>query len=188
MTRRTSIGWFVAFLTTALPIGAALAAPPKVGDTAKDFTLKTPTGETVRLATLREQGPVVLAVLRGWPGYQCPICTAQVGELIGKSSEIAGAKSQVVLVYPGPAKGLKEHAEEFARGKGLPANFHFVIDPNYEFTKTYDLRWDAPKETAYPATFVVDSEGKIEFAKVSHSHGDRAKVADVLQVLDRLGK
>ena len=188
MTRRTSIRCFVVLLTTVLPIGAALAGPPRVGDTAKDFTLKTPSGETVRLARLREQGPVVLAVLRGWPGYQCPICTVQVGELIGKSSELAAAKSQVVLVYPGPAKGLKEHAEEFARGKGLPANFHFVIDPNYEFTKSYELRWDAPQETAYPATFVVNSEGKIAFAKVSHSHGDRAKVGDVLKVLDRQGK
>ena len=186
MTRRTAIRWSVALLAGVLPIRTASADPPRVGDAARDFTLKTLDGETVRLATLREKGPVVLAVLRGWPGYQCPICTRQVGELIGKSPEIAGAKSQVVLVYPGPAQGLEGHAEEFARGKALPANFRLVIDPDYEFTKAYDLRWDAPKETAYPSTFVVDAGGKIAFAKVSHSHGDRAKVGEVLQVLDRL--
>jgi peroxiredoxin len=106
-----------------------------------------------------------------------------VAELIGKSSEIAASRSQVVLVYPGPANGLEGHGEEFVRGKALPANFHFVVDPDYAFTKAYDLRWDAPKETAYPSTFVVDTGGRITFAKISRSHGDRAKVGDVLQAL-----
>jgi peroxiredoxin len=185
MIRRQSFYWFIGILATSVCVGSASAGAPKVGDTAADFTLKTPGGESVRLATLREKGPVVLVVLRGWPGYQCPICTKQVGELIGKSSEIGESKAQVVLVYPGPAKGLEEHAEEFARGKALPKSFHFLVDPDYEFTKAYDLRWDAPKETAYPSTFVVDAGGRITFAKISRSHGDRAKVGDVLEALGR---
>ncbi len=55
-------------------------------------------------------------------------------------SKLAGAK--VVLVYPGPSDGLKNHAEEFAHGKALPDNFDFVIDPDpdYAFTKTSDLQ------------------------------------------------
>jgi peroxiredoxin len=183
MIRRQSLSSFVGILATLICAGTASADAPKVGDMAPDFTLKTPGGEPVRLATLREKGPVVLIVLRGWPGYQCPICTRQVAELIGKSSEIAASRSQVVLVYPGPANGLEGHGEEFVRGKALPANFHFVVDPDYAFTKAYDLRWDAPKETAYPSTFVVDTGGRITFAKISRSHGDRAKVGDVLQAL-----
>jgi peroxiredoxin Q/BCP len=67
----------------------------------------------------------------------------------------------VLLVYPGPAKELESHAKEFARSKKLPANFHFVVDPDYKFTKAYDLHWDAPKETAYPSTFVVETVGGI---------------------------
>jgi peroxiredoxin len=93
-----------------------------------------------------------------------------------------------VLVYPGPAGGLEGHAEEFARGKALPENFHLVVDPDYTFTNAYDLRWDAPKETAYPSTFVVGADGKVAFAKVSHTHGDRAKLDEVLRALDRLKK
>jgi thioredoxin-dependent peroxiredoxin len=188
MIRRQSFCWFVGILATSLCVRTASAGVPKVGDTAADFTLKTPGGESVRLATLREKGPVVLVVLRGWPGYQCPICTRQVGELIGKASEIGESKAQVVLVYPGPAKGLEEHAEEFAPGRALPKSFHFVVDPDYEFTKAYDLRWEAPKETAYPSTFVVDTGGRISFAKISRSHGDRAKVGDVLKALGRSTK
>jgi thioredoxin-dependent peroxiredoxin len=100
-----------------------------VGDTAPDFTLKALGGDSVRLATIREKRPVDLVVLRGWPGYQCPICTRQVGELNGKSSEIAASKAQVVLVYPGPAEGLRAHVDEFARSKTLPDNFHIVLTP-----------------------------------------------------------
>ena len=135
ISHRMIIGLAVAWSVTS----QAGAAIPKVGDPAVDFTLKTPAGEPVRLATLNEKGPVVLVVLRGWPGYQCPICTRQVGELMGKSAELAAAKAQVLLVYPGPSSHLEEHAEEFVRGKSLPDNFSFVIDPDYVFTNKYEL-------------------------------------------------
>ncbi len=171
-------------LALALSIHAvAIAAPPQVGDKAADFTLKTPAGEPVSLAKLVEQGPVILVVLRGWPGYQCPVCTKQVGELVGKSKEMGAAKARVVLVYPGPAEGLKAHAEEFAQGKSLPANFQFVVDPDYQMIRSYDLRWDAPGETAYPSTFVIDPQGKIVFAQTSRTHGGRAKVGKVIGAL-----
>ncbi len=172
----------------ALGLASALvliAAAPRLGDVAADFTLKTPGGEPVRLSALVERGPVVLVVLRGWPGYQCPICTRQVAELVGKSEELDAANARVVLVYPGPSDGLKGHAEEFARGKSLPANFHFVVDPDYAFTKSYDLRWDAPGETAYPSTFVIDRRGRIVFAKTSRTHGDRARAGEIVGALVR---
>jgi len=164
----------------------AFAGSPRVGSTAADFTLKTPGGDPIRLATIKEKGPVVLVVLRGWPGYQCPLCTRQVGELIGKSKEFQASQAQVLLVYPGPAENLKGHAEEFVQGKSLPDNFTLVVDPDFGFTKSYDLRWEAPGETAYPSTFVIDRQGKIVFAKTSRSHGDRAKVAVVLQALKKV--
>ena len=95
MIRRPSPGPFVSFVAILLSAAAAEAGPPGVGDTAPDFTLKAPGGESVRLATLREKGPVALVVLRGWPGYQCLICTPQVGELLGKSKEIAASEASV---------------------------------------------------------------------------------------------
>ena len=66
---------------------------------------------------------MVLVVLRGWPGYQCPLCTKQVGELIGKADELKKAGAQVLFVYPGPADKLKEKADEFVKGKDYPAHF-----------------------------------------------------------------
>lgn len=162
------------------------AVPPTKGEKAKDFSLATLDGDSVSLSKLFKDGPVVLVVLRGWPGYQCPICTRQVADLVGHAKEIEGTDARVVLVYPGPSEKLKEHAEDFRRGKGIPASFYFVIDPDYTFANQYHLRWDAPNETAYPSTFVIDREGTIRFVQVSHTHGGRATAATILKELDQL--
>lgn len=156
---------------------------PTVGDVAADFNLATLDGGKVQLARLQKEGPVVLLVLRGFPGYQCPVCNAQVGQYLGAAQKLKAAGANVVLVYPGMADGLREHANEFVRGKTLPANFYFALDPDFTFTKAYNLRWEAKNETAYPATFVIAAGGKISFAKISMTHGDRAGVDEVLKAL-----
>lgn len=158
-------------------------ARPAVGQQAADFELKALEGEDVKLSKLVADGPVVLIVLRGFPGYQCPVCTAQVGQFLAKAKQFSAARAKIVLIYPGPADGLKKHAADFVRGKTLPENFYLVLDPDYDFTKSYHLRWDAPQETAYPATFVIDRERKIQFAKISTTHGGRASVDEVLKAL-----
>lgn len=58
--------------------------------------------KTAKLSELTKTGPVVLVVLRGYPGYQCPICTRQVADLRRNADEFAKLGAKVVLVYPGP--------------------------------------------------------------------------------------
>jgi peroxiredoxin Q/BCP len=169
-----------AFTTTALA-----AEKPGVGDSAKDFELMGLDGKKVMLSEQVKMGPVVLVVLRGYPGYQCPLCTRQVGELISKSADFKKAGARVLMVYPGPSEKLKEHAMEFVNGKEFPENFSVLMDPDYKFTNSYNLRWKGAGETAYPSTFVIDSKNMIQYAKVSMTHGDRAPVADVLKALGK---
>lgn len=165
------------------------AAPPEVGDSAEDFALDAVIGTlegNVRLSTVLKSGPAVVVVLRGYPGYQCPICSRQVGELISKTKEFTDHKTSVLLIYPGPAKELDQRAKEFVKGSELPAPLTLLLDPDYSFTNAYGLRWDAPRETAYPSTFVIDTDGTVRYAKISKSHGDRAEVSDVIKALDAL--
>ena len=143
------------------------------------------TGRSVRLSDLTSEGKVVLIVLRGWPGYQCPICTAQVHDYVRSAPGFAEAKARVVMVYPGPAENLKAHASEFLQDKQWPKEFIYLIDPDYTMVNAYGLRWDAPRETAYPSTFILDRGGTVRFAKVSRSHGDRTKASDILLQLKR---
>jgi peroxiredoxin len=161
------------------------AAPPSVGDKAPDFTLSTPEGKSVRLSEAMSKGPVVLVVLRGYPGYQCPFCNRQVQDFIQKSQGFAGAGARVVLVYPGPPQDLGARANEFLADKKLPDNIELVLDPGYDFTNKYGLRWDAPHETAYPSTFLIDSNGVIFFSKVVKEHGGRTTAAEIIDALPK---
>jgi thioredoxin-dependent peroxiredoxin len=178
----------LAALIWTLPYILQAAEPPAVGDNAPDFTLKTLDDQSARLSELTSTVNVVLVILRGWPGYQCPICDRQVHEFIASASTFSSAKTRLVFVYPGPADDLKAHAAEFKswKGKQWPSEFLFVLDPDYSLVNAYHLRWDAPKETAYPSTFVIDRLGVVRFTKISHTHGDRTKASDVLAELRKL--
>jgi peroxiredoxin len=158
---------------------------PAVGDKAADFKLNDVDGKEVELQKLVKSGPVVLLVLRGYPSYQCPFCTSQVGDFLGKAEEFNKAGAQLVMVYPGQAEKLTEHAKEFVHDKKWPDNMHLVLDPDLKFVTSLGLRWNKPQETAYPSTFVIDSEQKIRMAKVSKSHDDRSSAADVLDELKK---
>ena len=173
------------FCLLAIPAAAqqSSATPPVIGAQARDFTLSTPQGKRIQLSTVTAQAPVVLVVLRGYPGYQCPLCNLQVRDFLKNAQGFADAKVRVVLVYPGPPDNLNERAAEFFADKPLPAHFELLLDPGYEFTNLYGLRWDAPKETAYPSTFLIDRQGKVFYAKVSKSHGGRTKATEILEEL-----
>jgi thioredoxin-dependent peroxiredoxin len=173
------------FLGICASLPAAFAADefPKVGDTAADFELASVTGDKVKLSKVAESGPVVLIVLRGYPGYQCPACNQQVGQFVAQAAKFRAAGAKVLLVYPGPSQKLGQRAEEFLAGKTLPEGFQMLLDPDYTFTRAYHLRWNAPKETAYPSTFVIQPDRKITFARISETHGGRTKVDEVLKAL-----
>ena len=167
-------------------VAASVAAVPKVGDRAPDFTLVQIDGKKLTLSAEVKSGPVVLIVGRGWVGYQCPFCNRQFGDFLKAAGDIEAAGARVIWIYPGPAEDVQKRAEEFAAGKAFPSNFRFVLDPNYSFTLSYDLRWNAPQETAYPSTFVIDGTGIVRYALVSKSHGGRATAADVLTELRKI--
>jgi peroxiredoxin len=164
---------------------SADAAPPTTGEKAQDFRLSTLEGKMVRLSDLTPRGPVVLVVLRGFPGYQCPYCNRQVQDFLQKAPDFAASGAHVVMVYPGPRQDLGSRATEFLTGKTLPANFDLLLDPDYELTNRYGLRWDAPNETAYPSTFVLDRGGTIFFTKIVKAHSGRATAQEILDVLPK---
>jgi peroxiredoxin len=163
---------------------SAFAETPAVGAKAPDFTLSTPTGKAVTMSKEEGGHSLVLVLLRGYPGYQCPYCVRQVHDFIDHASDFEAKKTRVFFVYPGPPAALDQHAKEFLEKQAeLPSNIVLVTDPDYTMTNLYGLRWDAPQETAYPSAFVLDKNGRIIFEKISHSHGDRLSAQDALNHL-----
>jgi len=49
----------------------------------------------------------------------------------------------------------------------------------------YGLRWDAPRETAYPSTFLIDRQGVIFFSMIVKEHGGRTTAAEILDALPK---
>lgn len=172
---------YMMVFTTALD--PPFSTPPVVGDKAPDFTLSTPQGKSIRLSEATEKAPVVLVVLRGFPGYQCPICNQQVHEFLKNAKGFSDAGVRVILIYPGPTDDLQARAAEFLADKKLPDGFDLLLDPGYGFSNLYGLRWDAPNETAYPSTFLIDRKGIVFYSKVSKTHGGRTKAAELIEIL-----
>lgn len=159
---------------------------PKVGEEAADFELKSIDDKTVSLHKLTEEGPVVLIVLRGWPGYHCPLCVHQVADFLGNAEKLTAKKVQVVMVYPGPEDLLAEHAKDFLKEikVGFPANYHFVLDPEYKFTNAYHVRWDVGNGTAIPSTFIIGQDNRITFARVIPRYNGRVTAEQIIYVLN----
>lgn len=176
---------FVLGLGVVASMRSGAAEPPKVGERAPAIELKTPGGTSVTLSGVVKDGPAVVLVLRGWPGYQCPLCTRQVREYLEAAEDLARAGAKVLMIYPGPAEGLGEHAAQFVGGREWPKHFRFVVDPGHRMVEAYGLRWDAPGETSYPTTLVVDREGLVRFVKVSRTHGNRTHPSEVLPLLGK---
>lgn len=177
-------GAFLAITCSMFLGGSASAQTPTVGAKAPDFTLSTPTGKTVTLSAEQSGHFLVLVILRGFPGYQCPYCVKQVHDFAQHASDFKAKNTRVLLVYPGPPADLDQHAKEFLEKQAeLPANVVLVTDPDYKVTNLYGLRWNAPQETAYPSTFILDKKGMVVFEKISHRHGDRLSAQDALDHL-----
>ena len=177
---------FISLLSLAALAPLFAAAPPSVGDKAPDFALSTVHGKTIRLSEVTSRSQVALAVLRGYPGYQCPFCNRQVQDFIQKAPAFAEVGVHVLFVYPGPPQDLGSRVGEFLADKKLPANTDPLLDPGYEFTNLYGLRWDAPHETAYPSTFLIDRNRVIFFSKVVKEHSGRTRATEILKALPKV--
>ena len=161
-----------------------LAATPGVTDRAPDFTLPTPGGAAVQLSSLTASSRVVLIVLRGYPGYQCPYSLQQFNDFQQFAAQFAALGTQILFVYPGTSSNLASEAGAFAPASAMPGNVHLVIDPDFAVTNLYGLRWKAPGETAYPSTFIIEKDRSIFSVKVGNSHGDHPTAADTLAALN----
>jgi len=93
----------------------------------------------------------------------------------------------VIFIYPGPSEQVKQRTEEFTANEEMPSNVRVLIDPAYAFTLAYGVRWDAPHETSYPSTFVIDTTSTVRYAQISRAHDARALASDVLTALAAMG-
>jgi thioredoxin-dependent peroxiredoxin len=157
-----------------------------VGTQFPDFSLTNLDGSRISLRSELHEGPVVLVVLRGWPGYQCPFCTRQFGDLLSHAGEFEKSKATVIFIYPGDSAELRKHAKEFLANRAMPVNFRFLIDPDLGWVTSHGLRWEAKDETSFPSTLLLDRHGEVRFMATAKMHGARILSGQLLEVLAEL--
>lgn len=177
-------------LLIAFPDATGYAETPKIGEQVEDFSLPVVGSEDEELS-LREmyhEGPTVVVVLRGFPGYQCPLCSKQVNSLANRAETLGKLAHRVILVYPGPSNELEQHASDFIGPRTLPEPMVVVRDAEMRMVESWGLRWKAPRETAYPSTFVIDTDGTVVWSKVSDSHAGRAETEEIVKALRKINR
>jgi len=169
------------------------------GDTATDFILPNSKGIETRLQSLLTEGAVVLNFYRG--GW-CPFCNLEFNSLhdilpqikkmgatlVGISPELADNSMNTIEKHNLQFEVLSDVGNKLAEQYGLLMKVPKVIRPLY-------LEWgldlpgfngDDSWELPIPATYVINSDGRIVSAYVNKNYTERMEPDDIIRALETL--
>jgi len=166
-----------------------------LGDKAPDFTLPDALGNSVSLYEQLANGPIILTWYRGsW----CPYCNIQLHDYQKSLSDIEAAGAQLMAVSP----ELSDSALTWKEKNEL--QFIVLSDVGNEVAHEYGIVYRIPKgiEGGYVAggrndltkyngndslelplavTYVIGTDGTIEYAFVDADYRKRAETSDVVE-------
>jgi peroxiredoxin len=138
----------------------------QVGREAPDFTLKNTDMEDVTLSSYRGQKNVVLLFM---PLAFSSVCTREVCSVRDNLNAYSTLNAEVLGISvdsPFSQKAWKEKEN---------LNFTLLSDFNREVVKAYGAQYDRLgtfEGVAKRSAFVIDKEGKVQYAEVLESAGD----------------
>ncbi len=171
----------------------------KVGDKAPNFSLPDAQGMPVRLSTLLLKGPLLLTFYRG--GW-CPYCNLTLRAFQNVMPDIQMMGAQMVAISPEKPDNslltmhknqldyvvLSDISSEAARRFGVS----FVL-PVYlkRLYRTFGLnleKYNNAKNVGLPvpATFLIDTNGIVQFAFADEDYTQRADIDEILKTLATL--
>ena len=137
----------------------------QTGDKAPDFTLHDQDGSQVSLASLLEQGPLVLYF---YPADFTPGCTKEACDIRDMHGDITGAGIRVVGVSP---QDESSH-DRFRSEHSLP--FTLLADPDKTVIQAYGV--DGPLGIGVRrATFLIGEDGVVQDVVVADLRVGRHK-------------
>ena len=166
-----------------------------LGDKAPNFTLPDALGNSVSLYEQLTKGPVILTWYRGsW----CPYCNIQLHDYQKSLSDIHAAGTQLIAISPelsDSALSWKEKNElefivlsdvgnEVAREYGIVYRIPDAISAGYVAGGRTDLtqyNGDDSLELPLAVTYVIGTDGSVEYAFVDADYRKRAETSDVVE-------
>ncbi|MBQ4797681.1 AhpC/TSA family protein [Pseudoalteromonas sp. MMG006] len=164
---------------------------------APNFELPNQHGQSVQLTELLAKGPVVITFYRGsW----CPYCNLQLKALQARLPEIHALGAQLVAISPQVPDGSMSESDI--------SNMDFVVlsDQNADVAASYGVAWKVPtfllehmrvdrgldleslndgngSILPIPATFVLNSEGRVTWRYVDVDYRTRSEPEDIINAL-----
>jgi len=168
----------------------------KPGDRLPDATLMSATGDRVSLAALNAEGPLIVTFYRG--GW-CPYCNLELRAYQDKLDQIKSLGGNLVAISPEKPDGALSTSEknqlEFPVLTDLANRFAVLMGIAYELPVALqnlfssfgmslpELNAETGWALPIPATFVVNSNGKIVLADVDPNYTRRLEPDDALAAL-----
>ncbi|MBY6203562.1 redoxin domain-containing protein [Halomonas denitrificans] len=176
------IGWMIYLRWYSVQPAAPNAPVP--GQPLPPLTLQTEDGAPIESEALRGK-PAVLVFYRGnW----CPLCVAQIRELVAAWRDVADEATLWFISNQGQGQT-----------RAIAANFDlsgaFLRDPDGLAARTLGLHAPGatpaglellgyPRDAAVPTVIVIDAEGIVRFVEVADNYRLRPDPSVYLQVLD----
>jgi peroxiredoxin len=179
-----TIGWFL-YVFWYSRFGKRSSDILEVGLQLPDFELEDGAKNKIKSFSFKGN-PVIFMFYRGnW----CPICMAQIKELVQQYKALEKRGAQIVLVSPQPHHFTKGLAKKF------DVNFNFLVDVNNKVAKQLGifhknglpagmqvLGYDT--DTVMPTLVITDKNGKILFVDLTDNYRVRPEPEVFLQILD----
>ena len=179
---------FVVYVYWYSSFGHRSSESLNVGQNLPAFDLMNVAGETISSSSLLDK-PTVWIFYRGnW----CPLCMAQIKELVGEYQEIQELGVRVALISPQPHEFTKDLAKKF------DVAFDFLTDEGNRSARTLGIEhvnglpmgiqmlgYDS--EAVLPTVVITNTEGKILWAHQTDNYRVRPEPAVYLQVLRESG-
>lgn len=173
------------------------ATAPKIGETMPDFVLPDDSGRLVSLHDLLETGPAALSFHRG---HWCPYCRINTAALAEAQCEVEPVGGQIVAITP----DLRRFST-LLRPQGGAGRFPILTDVDNGYAMSLNLAIFVGQEMRemmkdggfdiapyqgndawmlpIPATFIVDTHGRIVSRFIDPDFRKRMAIADIVSAL-----
>lgn len=171
----------------------------KTGDQAIEFSLPNATGQQVSLSEQLKNGPVVLSFYRG--GW-CPFCNLEFAALHNILPRIKELGATLIGISPETPDASMSTAEKHQLqfevlsdvGNEISSQFGLVMSVSEKLRPHY-LKWgfdlpalngDESYELPLPATYIIDSNGRIVAHYVNKDYTQRMEPEDIIIAVENL--
>jgi len=155
-----------------------LQNPPKVGDTAPDFTAKSTSGEMVTLSSFRGKNDVLLAF---FPLAFTSVCSAEMKSFKEDYDQFARAGVQILPMSVDSVDSLKE----FKAKLGMKTDF--LSDFKRDISRAYGVLLE-DRFYSNRAYFLIDKQGIVRWAHIEEKPGQRRENSEILSHIEELGR